>query len=166
MDTTQRPEGDGFSNILIYPKRHVLYRALALHGLVFAALGAITLASLLSDDRHNQFYVISGIAALFVLSRLVPALRQVVTRTAQVVIDAEGLHMVATPPLFWPWTRIAGARQVEGTVIVDLRPFAGIDQGVRDRREVDLQAGRLDCDAAEVIRVIETGVARFSGAKS
>jgi len=79
----------------------------------------------------------------------------------QARIDTAGLRLFYPSALFWPWPRIKGAREAEGTVVVDLHAFSGVDQGEWNRTEVDLQTQFVDCDGLEIVQTIERGVRLF-----
>ncbi len=63
--------------------------------------------------------------------------------------------------LFWPWPRIKGACKVEGSVIIDLHEFAGVDQDEWNRAEVDFPTQSIDYGDSEIVQLIERGVRLF-----
>ena len=63
--------------------------------------------------------------------------------------------------LFWPWPRIKGACKVEGSVIIDLHEFAGVDQDEWNRAEVDFPTQSIDYGGSEIVQLIERGVRLF-----
>lgn len=154
-------EGSGFAALNLYPRRAMLWRSLAISDGFFALFAAASWASYFSGDPHNTFYTVSAPLAAFALFKVFVALRGFVNRAPVATIDRAGLHLFHPNRLFWAWVRIKGARVVGSTVIVDLQEFAGIDQGVWNRTEVDLKAPRLDADTTEVAAAIACGVATF-----
>jgi hypothetical protein len=100
---------------------------------------------------------------LYFIYRLARQCRHFLRGAPEFRIDETGLRLFYPSRLFWPWSRIKGARATDAEVIVELHRAGGIDQGVRDRTEISLRTRPLDHPAQEIIRLLEAGVRRFGG---
>lgn len=155
------PGSHGFPETELYLATAARNRNLAIYGVFLLLSGGLTFASIFSGDRYNQIYFLFGGIALFALYRFMRELWKASRRVPEVRINAAGVRIYYPARLFWPWSRIRGAHQANGSVVVDLHPHAGIDQGVWNRADVDLGTAKLDCDGAEIERLVERGVKIF-----
>ncbi len=139
-------------------------RQFAVSGGVVAILTALAALSYFSGDRYNTVYFLFVAADLYFIYRLAREFRHYLRGAPEIRIDETGLRLFYPSRLFWPWSRIKGARATDARVIVELYRSGVIDQGVRDRTEVSLKTPRLDLPANEIVRLVEEGVRRFGGA--
>ena len=152
---------DGFNETNLYLPVVRRLQPIFLHVFSFAVFGVLTWLSFTSGDHHNTIYYLTGAISLVNLFRIFREAVKLKSGDPQVRIDTAGLRLFYPSALFWPWSRIKGAREAEGTVIVDLHEFSGVDQGEWNRTEVDLQTRSVDCDGPEIVQTIERGVRLF-----
>ena len=155
---------DGFRETNLYPPTSRQLRPIVLHGFSMVVFGCFTWLSFSSDDHHNTIYYLTGAISSLNLFRIFREAMKLKSGKPQARIDSAGLRLFYPSALFWPWPRIKGARNVGGTVIVDLHDFAGVDQGEWNRTEGDLQTQSIDCNASEIVRTIKRGMRLFGSA--
>ncbi len=136
-------------------------RQFAVSGGCVAVLTVLAALSYFSGDPHNTTYFLFAAVDLCFIYLLARQLRHYLRGAPEIRIDETGLRLFYPSRLFWPWSRIKGARATDAQVIVALHRSGYIDQGVRDRTEVPLKTLRLDLPAQDIVRLLEAGVRRF-----
>ena len=138
-------------------------RQFAVSGGGIAVLTALAALSYLNGGPHNTTHFLFAAVDLYFIYRLTREYRHYLRGAPEFRIDETGLRLFYPSRLFWPWSRIKGARAMDAEVVVELHRSRGIDQGVRDRTEVSLRTRPLDHPAQEIVRLLAAGMRSYGG---